>query len=186
MLISMNWPEMRDLIMRFSPAALALSATLALVSSVSFAQSTYQPTTASNELINLGQGAQHKGEFDAAYNFYESALVADPRNANAYIAMAQIAEVQGLPGKSIQLYTKALELDPNNSNALAGQGRAYVAKGAMTRADANLAKLQLICPNGCEQVTWLSDSIAAGPPKAVVTADAITPELKVEDAPSAE
>ena len=93
-MIVTNWPELRDLIMRFSPAALALSATLALVSSVSFAQSNYQPTEASNELIVLGQAAQDKGEFDAAYNFYESALVADPRNANAYIAMAQIAERQ--------------------------------------------------------------------------------------------
>lgn len=185
-MIVTNWPELRDLIMRFSPAALALSATLALVSSVSFAQSNYQPTEASNELIVLGQAAQDKGEFDAAYNFYESALVADPRNANAYIAMAQIAEVQGLPGKSIQLYTRALELDPNNSFALAGQGRAYVAKGAMSRAEANLAKLQLVCPGGCEPITWLSDAIAAGPPEKVIAADAITPDLKVEDAPKAE
>ena len=170
--------------MRFSPAAIALSTTLALVSSVSFAQSTYQPTAASNELLVMGQVAQEKGEFDAAYNYYESALVADPRNANAYVAMAQIAEVQGLPGKSIQLYSKALELDPNNSSALAGQGRAYVAKGAISRAEGNLAKLQVVCPNGCEQIAWLSDAIAAGPPEKVVATESLTPELKVEDAPA--
>lgn len=172
--------------MRFSPAALALSLTLATVSSVSFAQSSYQPNAASNALIIKGQEAQEKGEFDAAYDYFESALVADPRNATAYVSMAQIAEVQGLPGKSIQLYGKALELDPNNSYALAGQGRAYVSKGAMSRADANLSKLQLICTNGCEPLAWLTDAIAAGPPQPVITAEAIKPDLSVEDAPKAE
>lgn len=172
--------------MRFSPAAFALSLTFATVSSVSFAQSPYQPNAASNALILKGQESQEKGEYDAAYDYYESALVADPRNATAYVAMAQIAEAQGLPGKSIQLYTKALELDPNNSYALAGQGRAFVAKGAVARAEANLAKLQLVCANGCEPIAWLSDAIAAGPPEKVITADALTPELKVEDSPPAE
>lgn len=168
--------------MRFSPAAIALATTLSLVSSIGFAQSTYMPTAGSVALLEKGQSAQDAGDYDAAYNFFESALVADPRNAMAYVAMAQIADVQDLPGKAIQLYTKALELDPNNAYALSGQGRSYVRKGAVSRAEANLANLRLTCSNPCEPATALEQSIAAGPPEKVVTAEAVTPALTVEDA----
>lgn len=168
--------------MRFSPAAIALATTLSLVSSIGFAQSTYMPNEGSVTLLKQGQTAQDAGDYDAAYNFFESALVADPRNAMAYVAMAQIADVQDLPGKAIQLYSKALELDPNNPYALSGQGRSYVRKGAVTRAEANLANLRLTCASSCEPATLLEQAIAAGPPEKVITAEAVTPELTVEDA----
>lgn len=39
-----------------------------------------------------------------------------------------------------------------------------VAKGAMTRAKDNLAKIRTICKAGCAEATTLAATIAKGPP----------------------
>ena len=170
--------------MRFSPAALALSVTLALVSSVSFAKTPLAPPSArAQALINKGAAEQAKGEYDVAYDYYESALISDPMSVNAYIAMAQIAEAQGLPGKAIRLYSKALTLDANNPYALAGQGRAFVAKGAMDRAKGNKAKLELTCASPCTIAESLDKAIAVGPPAPkAISVEAVTPKAEVAPA----
>ncbi len=168
--------------MRFSKPALALTVTLSLVSSMSFAQSPYVPRAASNALVAKGVEAQNSNDTKAAYDYFESALAYDPRNLNSYIGMAIIAETDGLYGKALRLYEKALVLDGNNPDALLGQGRAYVAKGAMIRAKQSLARLQVVCGTDCEKAQDLSNLIAAGPPQqpvSVATKDiAPQPEAK--------
>lgn len=168
--------------MRFSPAALALSLVLATVSSVSYGQSAdVEIKQRSVEYMNLGEKAQQSGNFELATDLYETALAVDPRNGSAFIALAQIARVQGLPGKAIRFYREALILDPNNLDALAGQGEALVQRGAVEKAKLNLSRIETLCRTRCVQNDKLASVITKSEKTPVMSAAAVTPKPKVGD-----
>ncbi len=171
-----------ELIMRFSPAAVALSLVLATVSSVSYGQSAdVEIKQRSVEYMALGEKAQKNGNFKLATDFYETALAVDPRNGSAFIALAQIARVQGLPGKAIRLYREALILDPNNLDALSGQGEALVQRGAVEKAKLNLSRIETLCRTKCAQNDRLAGVIEKSENTPVMSAAAVTPKPKVGD-----
>lgn len=170
-----------ELLMRFTPASIALAAVLATVSSVSLSQ---RPDTQidplSVEWQRAGEAAQKAGNLNAANDAYESALVADPRNRAVYIGLGQVARAQGLQGKAIRLYGEALLLDPNDVQALSGQGQAMVEKGAIAKAKENLAAVQRICKENCAPLVQLSAAIDRGAPPTVLTAKDVTPSPTVQ------
>lgn len=177
-----------ELIMRFSPAVLAVSLVFATVSSVSFGQSAdIEIKPRSVELMKMGETAQNKGNLQLATDLYETSLAVDPRNGSAFVALAQIARAQKLPGKAIRLYREALILDPNNLDALAGQGEALVQRGAVEKAKLNLSRLKTVCRGRCDQTRQLSSAIIASEKKPVMSAQAVTPKPKVgEEKPVSE
>ena len=161
--------------MRYAPAAIIVALGLATVSTVSSGQRPdAQVDPRSVELVQQGRAAQAAGKLDDARDLIESALVVDPRNRTAFVALGDIARAQGLSGKAIRFYREALELEPNDVAALAGQGDALVQKGAVTKARENLAKIETICGKECPEQTRLSAAIAKGPPPAVQSAQANT------------
>jgi Tfp pilus assembly protein PilF len=115
-------------------------------------------------LLQQGRAAQAAGNIQGANDALESALAVDPRNREAFVLLAEIARGSGLPGKAIRLYREALALEPNDLSALRGQGEAMVAKGAVTRAKDNLAKIKTICNGACNDANMLAAAIAKGPP----------------------
>ncbi len=161
--------------MRFSPFALVLSLTLAVVSSAGQGQKPDdQINPRSLALLQQGEAARRAGNFPAANDALETALAVDPRNRAAFIALAAVARQQDLPGKAIRLYREALTLEPNDTAALAGQGEAMVQKGAVERARINLTRIKTLCKVECGPATTLAAAIQKGPPPAVVTAQATT------------
>lgn len=171
-----------ELIMRFSPAAIALSLVFATVSSVSFGQrADVEINPRSIAYMQKGETAQKAGQLDLAYDLYETALAVDPRNGGAFIALAQIARVQDLPGKAIQLYREALILDPNNIDALAGEGEALVQRGAVEKAKLNLSRIKTLCRTRCPQTAQLSAVIANSVKTPILSAQADTAKPNVGD-----
>ncbi len=171
-----------ELIMRFSPAALAMSLVLATVSSAGFGQSADVEIKArSVAYMERGEAAQKQGDLELATDLYETALAVDPRNGSAFIALAQIARAQKLPGKAIRFYREALILDPNNLDALAGQGEALVQRGAVEKAKINLSRIETLCRTRCSQTTQLASAITASQKIPVMSAQAVTPKPKVSD-----
>lgn len=161
--------------MRFSPFAIVLSLTLAVVSSAGQGQKPDdQINPRSLALLQQGEAARRAGNFPAANDALETALAVDPRNRAAFIALAAVARQQDLPGKAIRFYREALTLEPNDTAALAGQGEAMVQKGAVERARVNLARIKTLCKVECSPATTLAAAIQKGPPPAVVTAQATT------------
>lgn len=159
--------------MRFSPIAVALSLTLAAVSSVGQSQKPDdQINPRSIALLEQGESARKSGNLVGAHDMLETALAIDPRNRAAFIALARVAQAQELPGKAIRLYREALALEPNDLSALTGQGEAMVQKGAVERAKVNLVRIKTLCKVDCSAATQLAAAIAKGPPPAVVTAQA--------------
>lgn len=143
--------------MRFSPAAIALSLTLAMISSASIggrADDDIDPRSVA--LTQSGNEAMRAGDAEEAIGWYETALAVDPRNRAAYIAMAGAVKSQGLHGKAIRFYKEALEIEPNDQIALSGQAEAMIAKGAIEPARKNIARLKMLCRSDCSAVDGLA------------------------------
>jgi Tfp pilus assembly protein PilF len=170
-----------ETLMRLTPIALSTALALATMASAGHGQrADDQINPRSTALLQQGQALTAAAQYDQAIDALETALVVDPRNRAAYIALARVAQGQKLPGKAVRLYAEALKLEPNDVTALAGQGEALVQRGAVERAKRNLEKLRTACKDPCPQATTLAAVIAKGPPPEVLTAQAPSTAPKVE------
>jgi len=156
----------KELLMRLTPIAFAAAIVAGTMASAGHGQ---RPDTQidarSAAMAQQAQAALTAGRHDEATDLYETALAVDPRNRAAYLGLARVAQAQRLPGKAIRLYQDALTIEPNDLNALAGQGEAYVQRGAVDRARRNLTRVQELCGrNACPQATSLAAVIQRGPP----------------------
>ena len=160
--------------MRFSPLVLMLGLAASAVSvSVHGQRPDDQIEPKSVELLKKGEAALAAGNLIAADDALETALVVDPRNRAAFVAMARVAIKQKLFGQAIRLTNRALSLEPTDRDAIAVQGEAMVELGAVPRAKENLAKLQKLCVSGCPQLATLNAAIARGPAIAEAKAPAV-------------
>lgn len=151
--------------MRITSVAIAAALTLVCVStSLNGQRPDDQIDARSLQLLAQGRSALSAGNLDGATDLLESAVAVDPRNRQAFIVLAEVAERRDLPGKAIRLYREALTLEPNDVAALKGQGEALVAKGAVAVAKGNLAKIRTLCKAGCPEANQLAAVIAKGPP----------------------
>lgn len=159
--------------MRLTPIALSVALALATMATAGHGQRPDdQINPRSIALLQQGQALTAAGQYDQAIDMLETALAVDPRNRQAYSALARVAQAQKLPGKATRLYGEALKLEPNDVGALAGQGEALVQRGAVERAKRNLARIKTLCKEPCPHATTLAAVIAKGPPVEVVTARA--------------
>jgi tetratricopeptide (TPR) repeat protein len=138
-------------------------AAVALAAPVSGQTADDQIAPKSVELQHQGKALMSAGKLEQAEDALETALAVDPRNRWAFVDLARVAEKQQLFGKAVRMANKALAIEPNDPDAIAVQGEAMVELGASARAQANLQKLQAICPKGCPQLTSLSSAITRGP-----------------------
>lgn len=169
-----------ETIMRFSSVALAAAlASVSLSASLGAQRPDDQIDARSLQLLEQGKAERAAGKYDAATDTLETAVAVDPRNRQAFVVLAQVAQARGLPGKAIRLYREALLLEPGDRQALKGQGDALVAKGAIAQARVNLAKLKTLCKGPCPEAQALAAEIAKGPP--ITTA-----QVAQKDAPRAE
>lgn len=83
----------------------------------------------------------------------------------------QHADVYNLLGYSLRrsgdlktaytFYRKALEFDPDHKGALEYLGELYVEMGEVTKARETVARLQKLCPSGCEELADLQKVVAS-------------------------
>ena len=161
----------KEFIMRYAPAAAALSLVLAVTSSVATsAEPEASPRAAM--LISEGRAALDAGRSQDAIDAFEAALTVDPAYTPVLIDLAEVAREQDLQGKAIRYYREALQRDPSNFAAISGEGEALAEKGALDQARANLAKLQSMCGDSCPETQALAATIASPPARPVLTAEA--------------
>ena len=155
--------------MRFSPLVLMLGLAASALSIPAAGQRPDdQISVRSLEFSKRGEAALAAGNYLAADDALETALVIDPRNRGAFTTMARVAIKQKLFGQAIRLTNKALSLEPTDRDAIALQGEAMVEAGAVPRAKETLVKLQKLCAGPCPQAAALSAAIARGPAMAAV------------------
>ncbi len=174
MIAEVKFETLLEKIMRFSPAAIALSLSFALISSASISKpADDQIDPLSITMMKQGDGAMAKADYPAAIDWYETALAVDPRNRNAYIQIARASRAQGMVGKSIRYYKEALEIEPNDQLALAEQAEAMAAKGAIASAKTNLARLRMLCQADCTRVDAVATAIDNAGKKPQMQASAV-------------
>ena len=164
--------------MRFTPAAIAAAVIVGTMSTSSVgAPPQERPISQlSLDMQREAERLQGEGRLDDATGYFETALLADPRNVNAYIGLAQIAQAQTMPGKAVGLYREALELEPDNRTALSGQGVALIERGAVERARQNLARLETLCGTSrCEEAARLHAAITTAGQRTALRAEDVTP-----------
>ncbi len=173
-----------NLFMRFSPLFVSLSLFLTTVSSVGYSQNQDDQVSAQAQtFMDQGAAAILAGNLDEAISFYETSLALHPRNRKAYIALAEIAEQQKLLGKAITLYKEVLEINPNDEMALIQQGRVFAQKGAIDRAEKNLARFNLLCGINCTANETLKIAITDASNKGKILASeiSVTPESESQN-----
>ena len=150
--------------MRLSPLVLLCGlAASSLAVPVAGQRADDQIAPQSAALLKKGEALVEAGEVVEADDALEAALVLDPKNRAAFVAMAKVAMKQQLYGQAIRYTNKALQLEPTDRAALALQGQAMVEAGATPRAREVLARLQKLCASGCPEAATLSAAITRGP-----------------------
>jgi tetratricopeptide (TPR) repeat protein len=160
---SITSAALKELIMRFAPAAAALSLALAVTSSVGFADN-HKPSPRAAALVAEGRAALEANDTQGAIDAFEAALTVDPGFTDVFLELASAARREGLQGKAIRYYREALARDPGNFAAISGEGEALVEKGALEKAKRNLALLKSKCGNECDETLALQATIRRGSP----------------------
>jgi Tfp pilus assembly protein PilF len=70
--------------------------------------------------LNNAYQAYRAGKFEQAHDLYREVLAQEPRNTDALLGLAAIAQHQGADALAAQYYNKVLSLDPRNAVANAG------------------------------------------------------------------
>ena len=145
---------------------LAIALILALVSPAMAAgsSSTSRPSVPPRAQPNdydLGVKAVQAGDFQRALALLQKVVQADPRNADAwnYVGFSHRKLKQFDP--SLAAYQRALAINPDHRGANEYLGELYLMTGDPEKARERLAKLQSVCPGGCEAYDDLRRAIEA-------------------------
>jgi tetratricopeptide (TPR) repeat protein len=76
-------------------------------------------------LVLLGEAQLRSGQLQAATSSFKAALVADSKEAKAYLGLGRITEAGGDISGAVALYAKALSLRPDFSEARAALARSF-------------------------------------------------------------
>jgi tetratricopeptide (TPR) repeat protein len=171
----------KDLLMRYTPVAVALSLLAAVTASVSFSAPPRPLDARAAALLSQGRAELAAGRVDAAVDAYEAALTVQPGSTAVLIDLAEATRRQGMQGKALHYYRQALKAEPSNIQAISGEGSALAEKGAIEKARRNLARLEGLCGNDCAEAKRLSAAIAKRSIPRVVSAEVVKPQPVVSE-----
>ena len=90
-------------------------------------------------------------------------MVGASQTADVFNLMGFALRKTGDRANGMAYYQRALALDANHKGALEYQGELFVELGQMDKARENLARLQKVCPKGCEELSDLKEAIERAP-----------------------
>jgi len=111
---------------------------------------------------DLAQGEQavRTGRYELGIPFLRAALERFPEQADIHVYLALALRQTGRAEEAARHYEHALRSDPTNLGALAYQGVLFLAQGNRAAAEANMARLRDLCPNGCVERDELARELA--------------------------
>lgn len=112
------------------------------------------------DLINRGQQALARGDWDAAIDCYTQAIRINPNSTAAYSGRAYAYQEKGDLSRCIADYSEILEIQPDNMSALTSRGAAYYHKDPCYFAEAladheRALKLQPQNPWPYNNIAWV-------------------------------
>lgn len=146
-----------------SRRAFALALTLALTALAAHAADT--ETSPAKALASAdyraGKDAVEAKQWAVAADHFRRATLQDPKNADAWNMLGYSSRWAGKYPDAFDAYGRALALEPFHRGANSYLGVAYVRTNDLTKARAQLAKLESICGNkDCDEYKLLDKAIA--------------------------
>ena len=126
-----------------------------------FAAGSYDPPPNADERLKKAIKHIDREQYDRAISELRKAADLRPTDADIQNYLGFAYRKSGEMEASGNHYAKALELDPDHKGALEYQGELFLMTGALGKARANLARLDVLCPSGCSELTDLQAAIAA-------------------------
>ena len=144
----------------------AIALTLALVSPAMAAgsSSTSRPSApprAEPSDYDVGVKAVKAGDYQRALALLQKVVQAEPRNADAWNYVGFSHRKLKQFDQSLAAYQKALAINPDHRGANEYLGELYLMTGEPQKAQERLAKLQSLCPRGCEEYEDLKKAVEA-------------------------
>jgi tetratricopeptide (TPR) repeat protein len=98
---------------------------------------------------------------DEAIVFLEKVVAKNAKHADALNYLGYCHRKAGRTDKAMAYYDRALAADPKHLGAHEYLGELYLMLKDLAKAEAQLAKLKSLCPQGCTQLEDLEDAISA-------------------------
>ena len=105
---------LKEQIMRYTPAALALALLAGVTSSIGQSATPTPLDPRAAALLQQGRTALAAGNVDGAIDAYESALAVQPGHVAILLNLAEATRKQGMQGKALHYYREALKIAPAN------------------------------------------------------------------------
>lgn len=121
-------------------------------------------------------------QFAEAIPYLDVALQKRPHSANILNYEGYAHRMIGDYNASLDYYNRALAIDPDHKGVHEYMGELYLQTKQLDKAQAELATLARLCPNGCEEKDTLTASIAkyqATNPVGEQTAPATAPSVPI-------
>ena len=146
--------------------ALALTLSFASPAMAAGSSSTSRPSApprAQASDYDLGVKAVQAGDYRRALVLLQKVVQAEPRNADAWNYVGFSHRKLKQFDQSLAAYQKALAINPDHRGANEYLGELYLMTGEPQKARERLAKLQSLCPRGCEEYDDLRKAIESYP-----------------------
>ena len=109
--------------------------------------------------LEEAQAQIDKGDFDEAIIMLEEIVFFEPEDVDALNLLGFSLRNVDRNEEAMEMYSEALALDPGHQGALEYQGELFLKLGDQSSAEANMAKLVELCPDGCEALAVLETAI---------------------------
>ena len=113
----------------------------------------------SNYELQDAQRAIDGGDLDKAIMMLEDILSFEPEDADALNLLGYSLRSAERFEEAMDKYNEALAIDPDHQGALEYQGELFLKLGDQAAAEANLERLNGLCPAGCEAKDTLETAI---------------------------
>lgn len=115
-----------------------------------------------------GRQAVQNKNWTLAISSFKKAVTENPKNADAHNMLGYSHRALGKFDDAFAAYDKALAIDPKHKGALEYSGMGYLKTNQKAKAEAQLAKLKVICAS-CPETSSLAKAVADYKPGAVIS-----------------
>ena len=152
--------------MRARIATAVVASFIALGSSSAFAAGTSTTTELTPAEVKTqlakAEGLIRTESYDDAIDVLNDIVDTNPREADAYNLLGFSYRKSKDYDRAERNYKRALRLNPDHKGALEYSGELYLETDRKELAEQQLAKLEKLCPSGCEELDDLKRAFASG------------------------
>jgi tetratricopeptide (TPR) repeat protein len=137
---------------------------IVLIVGFAFAEGTSSDESQTNESYTEAQALIEAEDYQGAIDLLLPLAAADDQNADVFNLLGYSHRKIELYEEALEYYLTALELDPAHLGANEYLGELYLETDQPDKAAEQVAMLETLCPEGCEELTELQEALVAYQP----------------------